>query len=179
MASLACDGFVKPGEFSDELDRRSLDLLVSCRRVEVEKGTDISAHALILPTQPGERGVVSSARQASSSSANTRMAAPLDELSRNADAFAQLAPSEKATLIGACKDALVAAAPAWVADAALAKGLDRDTTGEEWLSGVLPAVRMAYLLELSLRAIHRKGKPPLGTGAYSRSGRPAGGRAVS
>lgn len=98
------------------------------------------------------------------------MAAPLDELSRNADAFARLAPSEKATLIGACKDALAAAAPAWVADAARAKGLDSDTAGEEWLAGVLPAVRMAYLLERSLQAIHREGKPPLGTGAYNGPG---------
>ena len=171
------DGFVGPRrlrearKLSDELDRRSLDLLVSGRRVEVEKGTDISAHTLILPTRPGLQGVVSSARQPCHKLLGiTRMAAPLDELSRNADAFARLAPSEKAALIGACKDALVAAAPAWVADAARAKGLDSDTTGEEWLSGVLPAVRMAYLLERSLQAIARDGKPPLGTGTFNGPG---------
>jgi aldehyde dehydrogenase family protein len=98
------------------------------------------------------------------------MPAPLDELSRQADAFAQLPPAAKATLIGACKNALAAAAPAWVADACQAKGLDMSAAGEEWLTGPLPSVRMAYLLERSLEAIARDGKPPLGNGTFTGPG---------
>jgi aldehyde dehydrogenase family protein len=98
------------------------------------------------------------------------MPAPLDELSRQADAFAKLPPAAKATLIGACKNALAAAAPAWVADACQAKGLDMSEAGEEWLAGPLPSVRMAYLLERSLEAVARDGKPPLGTGTFTGPG---------
>jgi acyl-CoA reductase-like NAD-dependent aldehyde dehydrogenase len=95
------------------------------------------------------------------------MEAPLDELCREADTFARLSPAEKATLLRACKDALLAASPAWVADGCRAKGLDASSAGEEWVSGPLPSVRMAYLLERSLEAIHRYGKPPLGTGTFT------------
>ena len=95
------------------------------------------------------------------------MQAVLDDLARTAGPFARLSPAEKATLLRACTDALVAAAPAWVADGCRAKGLDPSAAGEEWLSGPLPSVRMAYLLERSLEAIHRHGKPPLGTGTFA------------
>ena len=95
---------------------------------------------------------------------------PLDDLARTADTFARLSPAEKATLLRECKDALLAAAPAWVADGCRAKGLDTSAAGEEWLSGPLPSVRMAYLLERSLDAIHRHGKPPLGTGTFTGPG---------
>ena len=98
------------------------------------------------------------------------MPAPLEELSRHADAFAQLPPAAKASLIGACKNALAAAAPAWVADACQARGLDMSVAGEEWLAGPLPSVRMAYLLERSLEDIARDGKPPLGTGTFTGPG---------
>ena len=100
----------------------------------------------------------------------------LDDLARTAGPFARLLPAEKATLVRACTDTLVAAAPAWVADGCRAKGLDASAAGEEWLSGPLPSVRMTYLLERSLEAIHRHGKPPLGTGTFAA---PAGRLAVA
>ena len=92
---------------------------------------------------------------------------PLDELSSQAETFARLPVDEKARLLRACTDGLAAASPAWVADACRAKGLDKNGSGEEWLAGPLPAVRMAFLLEKSLQAIHRDGKPPLGTGTFT------------
>jgi len=38
--------FVKPADFSYELERSSPNLLVSDRRIEVEKGFDIPAHSV-------------------------------------------------------------------------------------------------------------------------------------
>jgi aldehyde dehydrogenase (NAD(P)+) len=70
-------------------------------------------------------------------------------------------------LLRACRDAIAVVAPAWVSDACRAKGIPAAASGEEWMVGPLPTLRMMFLLEQSLEGIHREGKPPLGTGTFS------------
>jgi aldehyde dehydrogenase (NAD(P)+) len=86
----------------------------------------------------------------------------LATLRDRATEFARKPPAEKAALLRDCVDRLVDAAPAWVAEGCKAKGLDLDASGEEWLAGPLPVVRMARLYAESLSAIAAHGRPPLG-----------------
>ncbi len=87
----------------------------------------------------------------------------LADLHQHATEFAQLSPAEKASLLEACVPRLLDVSAQWVASGAKAKGLDTDESGEEWLAGPMPTIRMARLLAESLREISATGKPSLGT----------------
>ncbi|MCI0582774.1 MAG: hypothetical protein L0227_07745, partial [Chloroflexi bacterium] len=76
--------------------------------------------------------------------------------------FARLPPGLKAALLRECIPRLVDVAPRWVADGCEAKGLGPGESGEEWLVGPLPTVRMMRLLAESLDEIAVRGRPPLG-----------------
>ncbi len=86
----------------------------------------------------------------------------LAELGEHADQFARLAPLEKAKLLRECIPRLLDGGPEWVARGCQAKGLPMSDSGEEWLAGVMPTIRMARLLAESLEAIAQEGRPPLG-----------------
>jgi aldehyde dehydrogenase (NAD(P)+) len=64
-----------------------------------------------------------------------------------------------------CLARLPDVAPGWVAEGARARGA---STGEEWLAGPMPTLRMFRLIADSLDAIAVRGKPPLGTGTRAR-----------
>lgn len=105
-------------------------------------------------------------------SAQTTERKQLDEavaaLRERARPFARMPVTEKAALLRACMPRIAAAADAWVAHGAKAKGLSGDGLAEEWLAGPLPTLRMARLFAESLDAIARDGRPPLGTGSRFR-----------
>lgn len=94
----------------------------------------------------------------------------LSVLAGKATEFARLPVAEKAQLLRDCIPRLVDAAPAWVAAGCKAKGLSLAQSGEEWLAGPSPTVRMARLLARSLDQIATQGRPDLGTKAYTGRG---------
>jgi acyl-CoA reductase-like NAD-dependent aldehyde dehydrogenase len=86
----------------------------------------------------------------------------------NATRFARTAPAEKAQLLRDCIPRLVEVAPAWVTAGCQAKGIGHAESGEEWIAGPMPTIRLARLLAQSLDAIALRGRPPLGTGSRTR-----------
>lgn len=87
----------------------------------------------------------------------------LHELGNRAQEFAQLSAQDKAGLLRECIPRLLETAPTWVAAGCKAKGLSTAQSGEEWLVGPMPTIRMARLLAESLDMIDKRGRPRLGT----------------
>ena len=85
--------------------------------------------------------------------------------------FARLSPAEKGALLTSIVPLVTQVAPAWVAAACQAKGLDvrQPLAGEEWLGGPMVTVRNVRLLAESLRHIAKSGRPPLGRKATVRA----------
>lgn len=87
----------------------------------------------------------------------------LAELHEHATEFARLSASAKSDLLLACIPRLLDVSAQWVASGTKAKGLGSEESGEEWLAGPTPTIRMARLIAESLREISQTGKPSLGT----------------
>ena len=94
--------------------------------------------------------------------------AAVDVLREHASEFATLAPAAKAAMLRECIGRLLDEAPAWVATASRARGLEGALVAEEWIAGIAPTMRMMRLMAESLDAIARRGKPALGAGARAR-----------
>jgi hypothetical protein len=108
----------------------------------------------------------------SASSAMPTQHAALEQAVRllrgNAARFARISPVDKAGLLRACMPRIADVAAAWAAAGCRAKGLTVADSGEEWLAGPIPTLRMARLLADSLMQIATRGRPPLGTGSHVR-----------
>jgi len=88
-----------------------------------------------------------------------------------AQEFARLPITRKIALLRSVMAGVERVAADWVRSGCLAKGLDFESSssGEEWLAGPAVTMRNARLLEESLTAVARDGKPPLGTGQRVRA----------
>lgn len=86
----------------------------------------------------------------------------IELLGNRAQELARMPAAAKAGLLRECIPRLLAMGPEWVAAGTRAKGLPATDTGEEWLAGVTPTIRMARLMADSLEAIAANGRPPLG-----------------
>ena len=77
------------------------------------------------------------------------------------DRWSATSPAERAELLTAVIEATMAVAPAWLAAACEAKGLDANgnEAGEELYSGLGTFVRMARVLRTSLQQIASSGRP--------------------
>jgi acyl-CoA reductase-like NAD-dependent aldehyde dehydrogenase len=111
---------------------------------------------------------MSATAASSASTERSHLDEALATLAGKAREFARLAPSAKADLCRACIPRVVDLGPEWVATGSKAKGISPATSGEEWLAGLVPTVRMLRLLAESLDAIARDGKPPLGRATRAR-----------
>jgi aldehyde dehydrogenase (NAD(P)+) len=103
-------------------------------------------------------------------SESSELDAAVTTVKENAAAWAGLAPLKKAELLEDSMRRLERVAPAWVAEGCRAKGLSVTESGEIWMSGPLPTMRVMRLLRESVRAIASHGRPPLGTGTHSGPG---------
>jgi aldehyde dehydrogenase (NAD(P)+) len=88
----------------------------------------------------------------------------------HATAWTRLSTPEKAELLVQSISLLEDVAPAWVAEGCKAKGLRVTESGEIWMSGPLPTMRVMRLLADSVRAIASRGRPALGTGTHTGPG---------
>lgn len=86
--------------------------------------------------------------------------AAIDRLHERKDAFARLPVDARVRLLDACVSGIAANAEEWAAVGARIKGLAADDVlaGEEWVSGILPAIRNARLFAETLR---KGGRPKI------------------
>jgi len=108
--------------------------------------------------------VMSATAVSATASAERDLDEALAVLNERATEFARIPPRAKAALLRECIPRLLDAAPAWVAAGCKAKGIGHRESGEEWLAGPIPTIRVARLLAGTLDCIGKTGKPRLGLG---------------
>lgn len=86
----------------------------------------------------------------------------LELLADRATEFARLAAATKASLLRECMSCLEEVAPPWVVRGCLAKGMSVAESGEEWLAGPVPVMRLLRLFSRALDDIAARGRPRLG-----------------
>ncbi|HEX5630243.1 MAG TPA: aldehyde dehydrogenase family protein [Acidimicrobiia bacterium] len=93
--------------------------------------------------------------------------ASLDTLSRRASAWAMVPAGERAALLRRVAARFLQVSDDLVADAIVAKGVDRSYGGEDWVSGPISFLRTCRFLADTLEAISRTGRVPLPDAAFT------------